>query len=108
MNIEWEMRITDAHTLSHVARILAPSNLRQITNLGRPRSERHAPRSITAALYQKCEDGRYQVAFIPAIQKHFDIPKTLLNTERGARRRIRKYVELWAIAGYPRAFGGER
>ena len=100
MDIEWELRVLAGGKVGTLAKIEAPSKIRQlakIANLGRSIRETH----VTTALYQQDEDNTYRVAFIPAIRQHFDLPTKPLNTEKGARRRIRKYVELWAIAGYP-------
>ena len=87
MEIEWKLHLHGGGKLSTIAKIAIPlpSNLRP----------------LNAALYQLEDDGLWRTAFAPAIREHFDIPKTPLHTELGARRRIRKYLELWAIAGYP-------
>ena len=84
MNIEWEFQWF-GDKITTVGKIYLPSNLRH---------------SIVV-MYQKDEKGLYRTAFIPAIRAHFDIPTQGLHTETGARRRIRKYLTLWAIAGYP-------
>lgn len=99
MNIEWDYDVSGGRT-SVVARIPAPSNIRHAMHLGMGYGAKPMTH-ITVALYQKDADTEYRVAFIPAIQDHFDPPYARLKTELGAKRRIRKYAELWAIAGYP-------
>jgi hypothetical protein len=84
MEIEWKLHMNGGK-LSTIAKVTVPSNLRP----------------LSAALFQQDDDGLWRTAFAPAIRQHFDIPKQGLHTELGARRRIRKYLELWAIAGYP-------
>ena len=84
MNIEWEVQMF-GDKMKTLAKIPVPSKI--------------SP--ITAALYQQGDSGLWSTAFLPAIREHFDIPTQGLRTELGARRRIRKYLELWAIAGYP-------
>ena len=86
MNIEWEIQMF-GDKMTTVGKIYLPSNLRL----------RHS----IVVMYQQDEKGLYRTAFIPAIRAHFDIPTKGLHTELGARRRIRKYLTLWAIAGYP-------
>ena len=86
MEIEWKLLISGGK-LSTLAKVDLPSNLRQ--------------GKFSAALFQQDDDGLWFTAFAPAIRDYFDIPKTGLHTELGVRRRIRKYLELWAIAGYP-------
>lgn len=86
MDIEWKLLINGGK-ISTLAKVSAPSNLRRDT--------------YNPALYQQGDDGLWRTAFSPAIKSYFDIPRTPLHTELGARRRIRKYIELWAIAGYP-------
>lgn len=88
MEIEWKLNIHGGGKLSTLAKVTVPSNLRWSDK-------------FNAALYQQEDDGLWRTAFAPAIREHFDVPKTPLHTELGARRRIRKYLELWAIAGYP-------
>jgi hypothetical protein len=87
MEIEWKLSMFD-RKLSTLAKIQMPSNLRLRDK-------------FNAALYQQGDDGLWRTAFAPAIRLHFNPPTTSLHTELGARRRIRKYLELWAIAGYP-------
>lgn len=84
MDIKWELQMMGGK-LSTVGKIYLPSNIRY----------------GIVALYQQDDDGLYRTAFVPAIRAYFDIPRQGLHTELGARRRIRKYIELWAIAGYP-------
>jgi hypothetical protein len=88
MEIEWKLNTGGGDRLSTLAKIQMPSNIRLRDK-------------FNAALYQQYDDGLWRTAFAPAIREHFDVPKTPLHTELGARRRIRKYLELWAIAGYP-------
>lgn len=87
MEIEWKLNMFDSR-LSTLAKVQPPSNLRWRDK-------------FNAALYQQDDDGLYRTAFAPAIRLHLNPPTTPLHTELGARRRIRKYLELWAIAGYP-------
>ena len=89
MEIEWEIQLF-GDKITTVGKIHLPSNLGH---------------SIVV-MYQQDEKGLWRTAFIPAIRAHFDIPRQGLHTELGARRRIRKYLELWAIAGYPTHKGG--
>lgn len=86
MEIEWKLHINGGK-LSTIAKVQPPSNIRT--------------GKFSSALYQQDDDGLWRTAFAPAIRQHFDIPRQGLHTELGARRRIRKYLELWAIAGYP-------
>ena len=86
MDIEWKLHMGGGK-LSTIAKVTVPSNIRTLP--------------FSAALFQQDEKGLWRTAFAPAIRQHFDIPTQGLHTELGARRRIRKYLELWAIAGYP-------
>ena len=92
MNIVWETRenYNGGGTVTWFAKIEPPSNLRR---------QREEPWLIAAAVVQA--DGKYSVGFMPSIRKYFSPPVTCLNTRKGATRRVRKYIELWAIAGYP-------
>jgi hypothetical protein len=92
MNIVWETRenYNGEGTVTWFAKIEPPSNFRW---------NREEPWLIAAAVVQA--DGKYSVGFMPAIRKHLSPPTTRLNTKRGATRRVRKYLTLWAIAGYP-------
>jgi hypothetical protein len=93
MNIEWEERphCDRSGKTTWYAKIDKPSNLRQ---------SKHDT-TLTAAAYIQHEAGRYSTGFMRSITQHFNPPRDRLHTELGARRRIRKYLELWAIAGYP-------
>ncbi len=86
MDIEWKLHMGGGK-LSTIAKVTVPSNIRT--------------GKFSSALYQQDDDGLWRTAFAPAIRLHFNPPTTPLHTELGARRRIRKYLELWAIAGYP-------
>lgn len=43
----------------------------------------------------------YRVHFLDCIAYTFEPPYSPLKTLAGAERRARKYITLWAIAGYP-------
>jgi hypothetical protein len=92
MNIVWETRenYNGEGTVTWLAKIEPPSNLRRQTD-----------RYWVTAAAVVLADGKYSVGFLPSIRTYFSPPVTRLNTRKGATRRVRKYIELWAIAGYP-------
>ena len=90
MQIEWEKRTNyDGSTDAVLAKIVVPSNIRRGGGI------------LTAGAISKLENDKYKTSFIRAIHTHLQPPRTQLNTEKGARRRVQKYLTLWAIAGYP-------
>lgn len=90
MDIEWRPNPASAGGATFAA-IDAPSNLRKRPPKGK----------LMVAAFTKEADGLYSTSFVRAIKEHFNPPTQRLHTELGAKRRIRKYLELWAIAGYP-------
>jgi hypothetical protein len=92
MDIKWETKPSgvNAHVATF-ASIKAPSNLRKKPPTG----------TLMVAAFTPEDDGTYSTSFVRAIKEYFNPPTVRLHTEKGARRRIRKYLELWAIAGYP-------
>jgi hypothetical protein len=92
MEITWDYKPSGVNEFGATfAIIAAPSNLRKRPPTGK----------LMVAGYTKEKDGRYSTSFVRTIKEHFNPPTQRLHTELGARRRIRKYLELWAIAGYP-------
>lgn len=91
MEIKWQERVSTFKEGAMYAVVQLPSNVRTRTAAG----------ETVLAAYSKGENGLYSTSFRLAIKKHFNPPNTWLHTELGAKRRIRKYIELWAIAGYP-------
>jgi hypothetical protein len=89
MEIKWQERVSTFQEGAVYAVVTLPSNIRPMGG------------EVVLAAYSKGENGLYNTSFKLAIKKHFNPPTTWLHTELGARRRIRKYLELWAIAGYP-------
>lgn len=93
MKIEWETRenYEGSNSTTWFAKIERPSNLR--------RGDRDTTFLAGAVTHQA--DGTYRTSFMRALNSHFDIPRTRLHTEKGAKRRVEKYLNLWAVAGYP-------
>lgn len=92
MDIEWNYKPSGVNEFGATfATIAAPSNLRKRPPKGQ----------LMVAAFTKDKDGLYNTSFVRAIKEHFNPPTMRLHTEKGAKRRIRKYIELWAIAGYP-------
>ena len=91
MDIKWEHRASVKLGGATFAVIKAPSNLRKRPPKGQ----------LMVAAFTPEKDGTYSTSFVRAIKEYFNPPTMRLHTEKGARRRIRKYLELWAIAGYP-------
>ena len=77
-----------------------------VASIARPESfvAKHAPLGapmvVAAVMYG---NGIYRTVFLRSL-RYLDIPKTPLKTERGAKRRVRKYIELWALGGYQRTY----
>ena len=93
MNIEWHHRedYQRAGTTTWFAKIEVPSNIRRAD----------ANQTFLAAAVTREEDGLYRTSFVRFFASYFDIPRTRLHTEKGAKRRVEKYLTLWAVAGYP-------
>lgn len=91
MEIKWEQRDSVLKNGAVFAIVQLPSNVRTRNMVG----------ETVLAAYAKGENGLYNTTFKTAIKQHLNPPTTPLHTELGAKRRIRKYIELWAIAGYP-------
>ena len=91
MEINWQQRDSVLQNGAVFAVVRLPSNVRTRTMGG----------ETVLAAYAKGENGLYNTSFRTAVRQHLKPPTTPLHTEKGAKRRIRKYLELWAIAGYP-------
>ncbi len=89
MEINWQQRDSVLQNGAVYAVVRLPSNIRPLGG------------EVVLAAYAKGENGLYNTSFRLAIKQHLNPPTAWLHTELGAKRRIRKYLELWAIAGYP-------
>ena len=96
MEIEWEEH----------PKVMLPKTMANFAFIPRPPvnirfNKRNTNGRVAVAAYDIQKDGTYHVSFLHAINEYFKPPTANLHTEKGARRRIRKYIELWVIAGYP-------